>query len=212
MKLFNLSFLAALMVIAAACGKDNKSGSKSNSSYYGSINTNGQTPSQSLSQLKSQLNSKDPKAGIFPGQNIDFYQTTVSQNTSNWWIFNFSTYTSSSDCQRVRVMDANALTLQVQSGTCSNYTSQSFTYLTYNKSTDSSLQEFMNITDGSVMQVRTGSVNYLGQSQPAYLVQTSSGDQYVVAPNLPLIVNPVMKKNIYSGDTEGVIGAQVNIY
>jgi hypothetical protein len=211
MKLFNLSFLAALMVVAAACGKDNKSGGSSSQNFYGSINTNGQTAAQSLSQIKSQLAAKAPNAGLSAGQTIDYYQTSVNQNNSNWWIFNFTTYSSSSSCQRVRVMDINAMTLQLQSGSCSNYTSQTFSYMTYDRNNDANLQDFMNISEGSVVQVRTGSVSFLGQNQPAYLVQTSSGEQYVVAPNLPLLANPVMKKNIYTGDTDGLVGAQVNI-
>ncbi|MBY0515693.1 MAG: hypothetical protein K2P81_02210 [Bacteriovoracaceae bacterium] len=210
MKFFNLVLLSSLILFAAACGKDNKSGSSSDG-FFSALNTNGQAPAQSLAQLKSQLNSKDPKAGLAAGQTLDFYQTSVSANQGNWWIFQYTTYSSSSNCERVRVMDINAMTLQVQSGDCSNYTTKSFSYSTYNKSTDPALQAFMNISEGSVTQVRQGTVYFNGVQQPAYLVQVSNGDQYVVAPNLPLLANPVMKKNIYSGDTEGLIGAQVSI-
>ena len=210
MKLFNFVLLAALLSFAAACGKDNKSGG-GGSSNFDAINTN-QPANQSVAQLKSQLLGKNPTAGIVAHQPYDFYTTTVSANNGNWWIFDYTTYSSTSTCESVRMTSTSTLSLYVQSGDCDDYKYNTGVAGTYQGHNDSSLRAFLDLPDGMIVPngVRAGKVEYMGQQYDAYSVQTYDGQQFVISPSMPLMLNPVMRKS--QTVTEGVIGAYISIY
>lgn len=211
MKLFNFVLLAALLSFAAACGKDNKSGGGGSSSSISPINI-GQPANQSVAQLKAQLLGKNASTGIVAHQPYDFYTTTVSANNGNWWIFDYTTYSSTSTCESVRMTNTSSLSLYVQSGNCNNYKSNTGVAGTYQGHNDSSLRAFLDLPDGMIVPngVRAGTVYYMGQQYDAYSVQTYDNQQFVISPSMPLMLNPVMRKS--QTVTEGVIGAQISIY
>lgn len=213
MKLFNFVLLAALLSFAAACGKDNKSGGGGSSSSISPINI-GQPANQSVAQLKSQLRAKSPSAGLV-AMSIEyvFYRTSVNANNGSWWIFDYTTYSSQSVCDTVRVNNLSNLSIAVKTGNCS-YSSNPYTTATYLGLNDPNLKEFLDLPEGLIASngVRAGKVYYQGQQYYAYSVLTLNNEQYVVSPAMPLMLNPVMKKNLSTGDTEGVVGAQISIY
>ncbi|MCE3012904.1 MAG: hypothetical protein LW878_07520 [Proteobacteria bacterium] len=204
------------LLVLGACGK-NKSGAQQPTSSFSPININ-QPVAQSLAEIKNQIASKSAVDGLVVGQSYVFFRTTTTSTPGSFWIFDYNTFSSSTDCDEVRpnAVSTVPVSIAVRAVNCSTGSSSaSFETRSFNGHSSPAIQEILNIAEGTVQQVRSVTISYKGGSYQGYLIVTGSGiygnvvTQYVVSPQLPLLLNPVLKAN--GMESDGVIGAQIQV-
>lgn len=218
MKNFIQYGLLLSLLILAACGK-NKSGGQQNTSIFSPININ-QPVAQSLAEIKNQIANKSPVDGLVVHQTYGFFRTTTSSNPGSFWIFDYTTYSSNTICDEVRPSALGTpVSLAVREVSCSTGgSSAQFNNQSFNGHSSPAIQEILNIQEGSVQQVRNVTITYKGGSYQGYLIVVGTSNifgnigevtQYVVSPQMPLLLNPVLKSSNMASD--GVIGAQIQV-
>jgi hypothetical protein len=210
------SLLVALLAVAA-CGKNKSGGGSDVPSQFNPINV-GLPASQSFQELRQQMASKDPRAGLVVHQPYGFYTSTVSMKNSSWWIFDFNSYTTSTVCDAVRVTDLNSLSLYIRRINCSTLAASGAESTgQFNGVNSPAIQEILNIDPNMVSSIRLGQVSFQGQTYRAYSITVMGWNgmnaqvvaHYVVSPEMPLFLNPIYKTT--SNVTEGLMGAQISI-
>lgn len=221
MKHFIQYGLLLALLAMSACGK-NKSGGGGDiyGSVFNPINVN-QPVAQSMAEIRNQIASKNPVEGLVVGQPYGFFRTTTTSNPGSFWIFEYNTFSSSTVCDEVRpnALSGVPVSLAVREVSCSTGSSSSaFQTNSFNGHSSPAIQEIMGIQDINVQQVRNVQISYKGQTYQGYLIVTGTRDifdnvgqltQYVVSPQMPLLLNPVLKTD--GMESDGLIGAQIQV-
>ena len=214
------ALLLALLGISA-CGK-NKSGGGGDvyGSVFNPININ-QPVNQSLAQIKAQIANKSPVEGLVMGNPYGFFRTQTTATPGSFWIFSYNTFSSNTVCDEVRPNSITTVpvSIAVREVSCSTGSSSAqFQTRTFNGQSSPAIQDILNIPEYSVQQVRLVQILYRGQTYQGYLIVSGTTDifgnvgqttQYVVSPQMPLLLNPILKTN--GMESDGVIGTQIQV-
>lgn len=220
MKHFIQYGLLLALLAFSACGKNKSGGTDQGTSIFSPININ-QPVAQSLAEIKNQIANKNPLEGLVMGNPYGFFRTQTTSSPGSFWIFSYNTFSSNTVCDEVRPnsITTTPVSLAVREVSCSTGTSSaSYETRSFNGQSSPAIQDILNIPDYSVQQVRNVQISYRGQTYQGYLIVSGTTDifgnvgqttQYVVSPQMPLLLNPVLKTN--GMESDGVIGTQIQV-
>jgi len=213
-RFFSYFMIAALSAFIAGCGKKD---SKSSSALCGvnvvcnnlTTGTVGQSVdvATTMAALNSAFAAKTEMEGFTNPTGFMFFNAGVSIRTTDLWIFDINTYSSTTSCDHYTVYPSTLTVASVKNDADCNAANNTATFGQYVKTSNTDLNTAL--SSGAILAVIRRAVSVPGFTAGMEAYSVIVGTQYnyveyVLAPGLPHIMNPVRVLRPFSSSVKSL--------